>query len=132
MRFDGGLFFVNADALGDRLRSVRIQAEAPLNGIVLSMEGVNFIDTEGADMLGKIAQAGLAHGIDLHLSRLKPQVREILQKAGVIDLIGSEHIHNSVAAAVVTHLKKYPTDRADFQDLEELLEKAQSSRSENV
>jgi len=132
LRFDGGLFFVNADALGDRLRSVRTQAETPLNGIVLSMEGVNFIDTEGADMLKKIAQAGLTHGIDLHLSRLKPQVSEILQKDGVIDLIGSEHIHNSVAAAVVTHLKKYPTDKAEFQDIEELLEKAQSSRSENA
>ena len=26
LRFDGGLFFVNADALGDRLREVRVQS----------------------------------------------------------------------------------------------------------
>jgi anti-anti-sigma factor len=126
LRFDGGLFFVNADALGDRLRSVRTQAETPLNGVVLSMEAVNFIDAEGADMLMKIAQAGSAHGIDLHLARLKPQVREILEKDGLIDLIGSEHIHEDVSAAVATHLKKFPTDKDKFQDLEELLAKAKS------
>ena len=115
LRFDGGLFFVNADALGDRLRRVRVQSEPALNGVILSMEGVNFIDTEGADALKKIAQAGQNLGIDLHLARVKPQVREVLQRDGAIDLIGAEHIHDDIAAAVKLHLGRHPVDATDSQ-----------------
>jgi SulP family sulfate permease len=108
VRFDGGLFFVNADALGDRLRDIRIHSAPELNGVILSMEGVDFIDTEGADTLKKIAQAGLDLGVDLHLARVKPQVLEVLQRDDVFDLIGSEHIHDDIAAAVKLHLSKHP------------------------
>jgi SulP family sulfate permease len=132
LRFDGGLFFVNADALGDRIRE-RVHEVQDLNGVILSMEGVNFIDAEGADKLRSIAKAGSEHGVDLHLSRVKSQVMAILQRDGVIDLIGADHIHDSVAAALGMHLKKYPSDRVDFQDLLDLLEKAKSKGSdENV
>ena len=133
LRLDGGLFFVNADALGDRLRVVSTQADVPLNGVVLSMEGVNFIDAEGADMLKKIAQSGLDHGIDLHLTSIKSQVHEILQRDGVIELVGADHIHNNIASAVVMHLEKHPSDKVDFQDLLDLLHQAKSKgRDENV
>jgi MFS superfamily sulfate permease-like transporter len=110
LRFDGGLFFVNAHVLEDRLREVRLQADPPLSGVILSMEGVNFIDTEGADTLLKIGQAGKDLGIDLHIARLKPQVLEVLHRDGVIDLLGSEHIHDDIAAAVKLHLSRYPVD----------------------
>jgi len=116
LRFDGGLFFVNADALGDRLREVRVQSKPELNGVILSMEGVNFIDTEGADALKKITQAGLDLGIDLHLARVKPQVLDVLQRDGVVDLIGSEHIHDDIAAGVKMHLSKYPADAPVSQE----------------
>ena len=123
LRFDGGLFYVNADALGDRIRSVKVQADEPLTGLILSMEGVNFIDAEGADMIKKLAQTGLDSNIDLHLTRVKKPVMDILQRDGVIDLVGSDHIHDSVIAAVATHLKKYPSEDEQFQDIKELLEK---------
>jgi high affinity sulfate transporter 1 len=113
VRFDGGLFFVNADALGDRLRDVRVHADPPLNGVILSMEGVNFMDAEGADAVKKIAQAGIDQGIDLHLARVKPQVMEVLDRDEVIDLIGAEHIHDDIAAAVELHLKKHPSETTD-------------------
>ena len=115
VRFDDGLFFVNADALGDRLRNVRIHADPPLNGVILSLEGVNFIDTEGADSIKKIAQAGKDLNIDLHLARVKPQVIEVLDRDGVIDLIGAEHIHDDIASAVELHLSKHPEDEVESQ-----------------
>jgi len=123
LRFDGGLFFVNADALGDRIRDVRVHSEQDLNGVIISMAAVNFIDTEGADMLRKIAQVGQQHNVDLHLARVKPWVRSILQQDGLIDIIGADHIHDSVASAVAMHLEKFPTDQVDFQDLLDLLAK---------
>jgi high affinity sulfate transporter 1 len=123
VRFDDGLFFVNADALGDRLRNVRIHADPPLNGVILSLEGVNFIDTEGADSIKKIAQAGKDLNIDLHLARVKPQVIEVLDRDGVIDFIGTEHIHDDIASAVELHLSRYPEDAQDGSDPEQTADK---------
>ena len=116
LRFDGGLFFVNAEALGDRLRQVRIQADPPLTGVILSMEGVNFIDAEGADTIKDITQAGNDQNIDFHIARVKPQVLEVLQRDGVIDLIGAEHIHDDIAAAVDLHMSRHPVDNANPQN----------------
>jgi MFS superfamily sulfate permease-like transporter len=113
VRFDGGLFFVNAGALGDRLRDIRVEDGDGLGGVILSMEGVNFIDTEGADVLKKIAQAGEAYNIDLHLARVKPQVLAVLQRDDVIDAIGSDHIHHNIAAAVRLHVSRHSVDGAD-------------------
>ena len=77
------------------------------------MEGVNFIDTEGADTLKKIAEVGQELEIDFHLARPKPQVLEVLQRDGVIELIGAEHIHDDIAAAVELHLSKHAPDTQD-------------------
>ena len=87
-----------------------------MTGGIISMEGVNFIDTEGADSLKKIAEVGIDMGIDLHLARVKPQVLEVLQRHGVIDLIGVEHIHDDIAAAVELHLSRYAPDSLDMLD----------------
>ncbi len=105
-RFDGGLIFVNADALADRIRQERVRAPDEMRGVILSMEGVNFIDTEGADTVKNIVLASLDMNIDLHLARAKPQVLEVLQRDGVLDLIGADRIHPNIANAVSMHLRE--------------------------
>jgi SulP family sulfate permease len=113
-RFDGGLFFVNADSLGDRLRQARIdiesvpESEAPLEGVVLSMEGVNFIDIEGADVLKAIADAANNLELDLHLARVKPQVLDVLERDGFFELTSRDHLHDNIAAAVEFHMASHP------------------------
>jgi SulP family sulfate permease len=116
LRFDGGLFFVNSNAIGDRLRHLRIHADPPLKGLILSMEGVNFIDVQGADMLKKLAESGLDLGIDFHLARVKPQVLEVLQRNGVYDMITNEFIHEDIDEAVELHMRNHPLEAADAQD----------------
>lgn len=103
LRFDGGLFFVNADSLDDRLRQVRIDAGPELAAVVLSMEGVDFIDSEGADVLTKIARAGADLHVGLHLARVKPQVLDVLERNGLFELLPRDHVHDTVAAAVAFH-----------------------------
>jgi len=72
------------------------------------MEGVDFIDAEGADAMKQIAQAGHDHGIDLHLARVKPDVLDVLERNGVVDLIGTEHIHPNIASAVDAYRETHP------------------------
>ncbi len=106
MRFDGGLFFANAGALADHLRQTRVRLEHQLTGVILSMEGVDYIDAEGAEMIRKIAQAGRGRRIDFHLARVKPQVLAVLERAGAIHEVGDDHVHSDIAHAVEFHLAK--------------------------
>ena len=108
LRFDGGLFFVSAGSLGDRIREARLEMGPELNGVIISMEGVDFIDTEGADLIKKIAQAGIDKSVDVHLARPKPEVLKVLELDGVLEVLGADHIHPDIASAVAMHLKTHP------------------------
>jgi hypothetical protein len=41
---------------------------------------------------------------------------EVLQRDDAIDLIGAEHIHDDIAAAVKMHLSRHPVDAPVSQD----------------
>ena len=71
---------------------------------------MNFIDTDGADMLKKIAEAGRELHIDLHLARVKPHVLAVLEKDDAIAAIGADRIHPDIASAVEFHRARYPRD----------------------
>ncbi|HEX6153227.1 MAG TPA: sulfate permease [Solirubrobacterales bacterium] len=100
LRLDGGLFFATAEALEDRIRELQDGADPPLRTLVLDLEGVNFIDAQGAAKLTEIEELTEAEGITLRLARVKPNVRAVLQADGLIERIGNDHIHGNVHRAV--------------------------------
>jgi SulP family sulfate permease len=99
MRFDGGLFFASADALEDRLRELADDADPPLDAIVLSFEGVDFIDSQGSAKLAELLVLATAAGAELRLARVKPAVREMLSRDGVIEALGEDNIYGNVYEA---------------------------------
>jgi anti-anti-sigma factor len=99
VRFDGGLFFATADALEDRLRDV-IQSDPELTGIVLDCGGINFIDSQGVATVADVVTLTQDAGIQLRFTRLKPGPRAVLERDGVIELIGADHIHGNIYRAV--------------------------------
>jgi anti-anti-sigma factor len=96
MRFDAGLFFASADALEDRLRDLVLQADPPLHTVVIDFEGVNFIDSQGSGMIAKLVEAAPNYDIELRLTRVKPDVKDLLQRDGVIDSLGEDRIYGNV------------------------------------
>lgn len=111
VRFDGGLFFATADALEDHLREV-IQANPELTGIVLDCGGINFIDSQGAASMADVVTLTRDAGVQLRLTRLKPGPRAVLEREGVIELIGADHIHGNIHRAVAAE-QKDAEDRRD-------------------
>ncbi|GAA5202723.1 SulP family inorganic anion transporter [Microbacterium jejuense] len=99
VRFDGGLFFATADALEDHVREV-IQTGPELTGIVLDCGGINFIDSQGAASMADVVTLARDAGVQLRLTRLKPGPRAVLDREGVIELIGADHIHGNIHRAV--------------------------------
>ncbi|MFB7882673.1 SulP family inorganic anion transporter [Microbacterium sp. NPDC056057] len=112
VRFDGGLFFATADALEDHLRDV-IQANPELTGIVLDCGGINFIDSQGAASMADIVTLTRDAGVQLRLTRLKPGPRAVLEREGVIELIGADHIHGNIHRAVAAEQRDAENRRDD-------------------
>ena len=99
VRIDGGLFFATAGALDERVRAI-LASQPGLRALVLDLEGVNFVDSQGAAKMNDLHELTDANGIELRLARLKPSVSDVLLADGVIDLIGRERIHGNVHRAV--------------------------------
>ena len=103
LRIDSGLFFATSQALDDRIRALTDDPD-PLRGVVLDLEAVAFIDSQGAEQLSQIHELVEASGATLRLARVKPPVLAVLERDGVIDQIGADHIHGNIDRAVEAQL----------------------------
>ena len=103
VRLDSGLFFATAQALEDRVRALTEEGPEPLRGVVLDLEAVAFIDSQGAEQLSQI-HGLVGPGATLRIARVKPRVMAVLERDGVIDRIGAERLHGDVHRAVEAQL----------------------------
>jgi SulP family sulfate permease len=99
LRIDGGLFFATSDALEDRVRDI-VQTDPALTALVLDLEGVNFVDSQGSAKLNEILELTAAAGVTLRLARVKPSVKATLARDGLLDRLGLDHVHGNVHRAV--------------------------------
>ena len=99
IRIDGGLFFATAAALDERVRAI-LANQPGLHSVVLDLEGVNFVDSQGAAKLGELVDLMDANDVELRLARLKPNVSSVLAADGLNDRIGHDRIHGNVHRAV--------------------------------
>ena len=102
LRIDGGLFFATAEALEERVRE--LARDGHHRALVLDLEGVNFIDSQGTAKVTEIYELTQSDGVTLRLARAKPQVLAVLELDGIIDRIGADHIHGNVHRAVEAQL----------------------------
>ncbi len=109
VRFDAGLFFASSDALEDRLRELAQDAEPRFETIVISFEGVNFVDSQGSAKLSEILGLAETHGAEVRLARVKPDVLNLLRLDGVIETLGEEHVYPNVYEAAADRIDPRPT-----------------------
>jgi sulfate permease, SulP family len=105
LRLDSGLFFATSQALEDRVRDLVQDGPSPVEAVVLDLEGVNFIDSQGAGQLTAILELVESDGATLRLARVKPGVLAVLRADGFVDRLGPERIHGNVQRAVRTQLE---------------------------
>ena len=104
LRLDSGLFFATSQALEDRVRELAQDGSQPLRALVLDLEGVDFIDSQGAEQLAAILELLEEDGATLRLARVKPRVLAVLRADGFLDRLGSDRIHGNVHGAVEAQL----------------------------
>ncbi len=102
VRMDGGIFFATADALEDRVRGEMLAPD--VTGVVLHFAGVNYVDSQGTATVAEIVRLADEAGVDLRLASVRPVVRAMLARDGVIEQVGADRVHGNVYRAVAAHL----------------------------
>ena len=101
MRIDSSLYFANSEAPEDRLRERVQDADPPIGTIVLDFEGINFIDSQASEAIGKVIDLAGYNDIDIRLARVKGgQVIRVLEADGVLGRLGTPGVYPEVYAAV--------------------------------
>jgi sulfate permease, SulP family len=98
LRPEGPLFFANADSSRRVLESA---ADRPTTRwIVLDLEAVSDIDPTAADALAEGIDTAVANGITVAVSRARRSIQDLLERYGLIETIGEDHVFASNRAAV--------------------------------
>jgi MFS superfamily sulfate permease-like transporter len=99
-RFDGPLFFANADYFEHRVREVVAAAPQPVEWFLLDAEAITDIDTTAADSVEAIRRELAEQGTLLVVARAKQPLRARLNRVGLFDKIGKHWFYPSIRSAV--------------------------------
>lgn len=106
MRFDGSLRFVNVAYFEDALLDME-SANPRFDCILVKASGINDLDSSGVDMLKNLVTRFRASGIVLAFSGLKRQVREVMERTGLLQEIGGENIFATDREAIDALLGRF-------------------------
>jgi high affinity sulfate transporter 1 len=105
-RFEASLYFANANLLQENIADLTRGAEPSVRWFVLDAQAINDIDTSGARALAQAIESLHSQGVTFALSRVHTQARELLQRYGLVVVIGEEMFFetNREAAAAFEHV----------------------------
>lgn len=99
VRLDAPLFWANAMAFEDRLLA-EVDERPETRALVLDLEATSQLETTSADVLVHLHGALANRGVGLYLARVIHPVSTLLDRAGVLDVIGHDHIWHSISQSV--------------------------------
>jgi MFS superfamily sulfate permease-like transporter len=107
-RFDSSLLFFNADYFKDRVRAIIRKANTKPKWFLFDVESVPVLDITGADALEELRAELAGLGIVLAIARAKGLFRVMLDRSGVAEKIGRQHIFPTVHAGAQAFLATQP------------------------
>lgn len=99
LRVEGSLFFGAVEHVRDEFEAAR-KARPEVKHVLLVASGINFVDVAGSELLAGLAREQADTGGRLYVCNLKPEVREVLERAGTLDALGPDAIFPTKAEAL--------------------------------
>jgi SulP family sulfate permease len=113
-RPNGMLFFANANRVRNHLRELTKQSDRPLHAVLINLEASPEIDVTSLEMLEQLRSELEGSGVSLYFARVADRVRDLFDRSGFTERIGSHRIFPGVDSAVSAFLKD--DDRAEKLD----------------
>lgn len=92
----GAIFFANTQTITNYLHTI-----PKANRVILSVRGVSVVDPDAAQSLLEIHNNYAEQGVELLICGLNPNVRKVLERAGVVDAMGEDKFYWSVDRALI-------------------------------
>jgi high affinity sulfate transporter 1 len=101
-RYDSPLFFANAEDFRERVLEAvdQQQAEREVRQVLLNCEANVDADSTAVAALESLVRELSARGIDVALARVHVELAELLERAGILDLVGRANVHPTLPTAV--------------------------------
>jgi len=109
LRIDRIMFFANANGIRDHAKQLIREAPGPLHCVIVNLTPVSLIDVTATEVLAQLHASSAKHGRRLVLAGVRDPVRETLQRAGLIEVLGEENIYRSMTQAVEAITASQPT-----------------------
>ena len=104
-RPNGMLFFANANRIRNHLREFTKQSDRPLHAILINLEASPEIDVTSLEMLEQLRSELEGAGVALYFARVADRVRDLFDRSGFMERVGSNRIFPGVDSAVAAFLK---------------------------
>ncbi|HXZ99712.1 MAG TPA: SulP family inorganic anion transporter [Candidatus Binatia bacterium] len=98
-RFDGALFFANADHFRQRVLALVAAAPHPVTWLIFDLSPVADIDYTGGKMLTSLLRDLKGRPVSVYLAHCEDIV-DVLQRYGIVDLVGPDHVHHGIRDAL--------------------------------
>ncbi len=108
LRTEGRLHFASAPRVAEKMRAF-IDEESPPRVIVLEMSAVPDIEYTALMTLAEAVDNQRAHGIDLWLAALNPDILKVVERSPVKDKLGHERMFFNLHKAVEAYQAKHPS-----------------------
>jgi high affinity sulfate transporter 1 len=99
-RIQDRLFFANAHFFKRRLWAAVDGAPKPVRHVVLDASFISDLDASAEVALREVIEGLQERNIELHLARAAKELRDRLDSVGLAEVIGADHLHGTVTAAV--------------------------------
>jgi len=105
IRFDGALTFINVAYFEDMV--LEAQADFPQAKTILIVgSGINALDASGEEKIREVTKRLDKVGVKLIFSSLKKQVREVMEKSGLVDDLGKDAFYSDKETALNSLLEQ--------------------------
>lgn len=105
VRYDGPIQYASQSHfkgfVQSRLRIRRAEGD-PIRTVILSAESIPYVDATATDMLRDLLDQFAKDDIELRLAGAIGPVRDVLERAGLMERIGRDHFHTGIPAALGT------------------------------
>lgn len=99
VRMDGQLYYANASAFRDRVKTM-VEQMTPPRAVILDASAWYSIDVTSADTLVKLTRELRAQEIAVYIADAHVPIREDVAKIGLLETIGQDHVFPTIDAAV--------------------------------
>lgn len=115
----GSLLFFNADYVGERIRATVLKLPPGSQWFVIDASAIVQIDSTATAMLDQVRAELAAKGMRLCLAEVHAEVREILERGGVVERVGAEYVFDDLEDAIRAFHKKEEQPSAFSNQLSE-------------